>query len=90
MPVEILSTTTVTARGGLLRRVKHASTSTKTDMIFAIFLPSSYLIGAGKGSIPAICKSMMLSYYDCPFQVAFLSRTDYSITNCFHSLPKTG
>eukprot|EP00977_Amphora_coffeiformis_P014617 scaffold4133_cov146-Amphora_coffeaeformis.AAC.1 len=54
MPVEILSTTTVTARGGILRRVKHASTSTNTPMIFAIFLPSSYFIGSGKGSMPAI------------------------------------
>ena len=53
--LEILSTTTVTARGGVLHRVQHASTSTKTNMIFAIFLPSSYLIGAGKGPIPAIC-----------------------------------
>lgn len=51
---EILSTTTVTANGGLLHRVKHASSSTGTDMIFAIFLPSSYMVD--KGSIPAICK----------------------------------
>lgn len=53
---QILSTTTVTARGGLLHRVKHASTSTQTDMVFAIFLPSSYMIGANKAPLPAICR----------------------------------
>lgn len=58
LAIEVLSTTTVTARGGVLHRVKHASTSTQTDMIFAIFLPASYVIGATKqGSMPAICKS---------------------------------
>jgi hypothetical protein len=40
--IEILSTATVTPKGGVLHRCKHKSTSTKTDMIFAIFLPSVY------------------------------------------------
>jgi S-formylglutathione hydrolase len=40
--LEILSTTTVTAKGGVLHRVKHDSSATKTEMIFAIFLPSSF------------------------------------------------
>lgn len=53
---EILSTTTVTAAGGLLHRVQHASTSTGTNMIFAIFLPASYTIGTSQGPLPAICK----------------------------------
>ncbi len=44
--IEILSTATVTPKGGLLHRCKHKSTSTKTDMIFAIFLPSVYSVAA--------------------------------------------
>jgi S-formylglutathione hydrolase len=40
--IEIFSTATVTPQGGLLHRCKHKSESTKTDMIFAIFLPSAY------------------------------------------------
>lgn len=40
--VKILSTTAVSPQGGLLHRVQHRSTSTGTDMIFAIFLPSCY------------------------------------------------
>jgi S-formylglutathione hydrolase len=44
--IEILSTATVTPKGGVLHRCKHKSTSTKTDMIFAIFLPSVYQTAA--------------------------------------------
>jgi S-formylglutathione hydrolase len=44
--IEILSTATVTPKGGVLHRCKHKSTSTKTDMIFAIFLPSVYSVAA--------------------------------------------
>ena len=55
MSIEILSTTTVSRGGGVMHRVKHASTSTKTDMIFAIFLPSAYK--ADKSVVlPAICE----------------------------------
>lgn len=54
--VHVLSTITVTADGGRLLRVKHQSASTKTEMVFAIFLPSIYFIGANKAPRPAICK----------------------------------
>lgn len=40
--VETLSTTVVSRGGGVLKRIKHKSTATKTDMTFAIFLPSTY------------------------------------------------
>jgi hypothetical protein len=53
--VKILSSTVVTAQGGVLHRVQHTSTSTQTDMIFAIFLPSIHAIGANQGAFPAIC-----------------------------------
>jgi S-(hydroxymethyl)glutathione dehydrogenase/alcohol dehydrogenase len=52
--VEILSSTAVTTRGGMLYRCKHMSTSTKTEMTFAIFLPSVYAIGANKDPLPAL------------------------------------
>lgn len=52
--VEVLSATAVTSRGGMLYRCKHKSTSTKTDMTFAIFLPSIYAIGANKDPMPAL------------------------------------
>jgi len=43
MPIEILSKTRVgSANGGYYHRVKHASVSTGTDMIFGLFLPTSY------------------------------------------------
>jgi S-(hydroxymethyl)glutathione dehydrogenase / alcohol dehydrogenase len=45
--VTILSRRAVTAAGGILYRCQHASTSTGTDMIFAIFLPSRYHIQGG-------------------------------------------
>jgi S-(hydroxymethyl)glutathione dehydrogenase/alcohol dehydrogenase len=44
MALEFLSSRAVTTAGGMLHRVKHASASTHTDMIFSIFLPSSYAI----------------------------------------------
>jgi S-(hydroxymethyl)glutathione dehydrogenase / alcohol dehydrogenase len=50
--IEILSETTVTPSGGVLYRCKHVSTSTKTDMIFAVFLPSVYKVSSI--NIPAI------------------------------------
>lgn len=40
--IETLSSTVVTRQGGVLHRIRHASTSTATDMIFAIFLPSTH------------------------------------------------
>lgn len=53
--IEVLSTTAVTPKGGVLHRVKHLSTSTKTEMIFAIFLPNSYKItGKQSSPLPAI------------------------------------
>ena len=48
--IEILSSTVVTAKGGVLHRVKHSSKATKTDMEFAIFLPSVYKLNGGKDS----------------------------------------
>jgi S-(hydroxymethyl)glutathione dehydrogenase/alcohol dehydrogenase len=45
--VEILSSRTVTSAGGILHRCKHASSATGTDMIFSIFLPSSFQIQGG-------------------------------------------
>lgn len=55
--IEILSTTAVTPKGGMVHRVKHESTTTQTKMIFAIFLPASYkLLGekAKKSAFPTI------------------------------------
>jgi len=52
--VEIFSTTSATPAGGLLHRCKHQSTSTKTDMIFAIFLPSCYQSAEKKDPFPTI------------------------------------
>lgn len=54
--MNILWTRTVTQRGGILHRVKHASTSTQTDMTFSIFLPFVHAIGSNnnKGPLPAI------------------------------------
>jgi S-(hydroxymethyl)glutathione dehydrogenase / alcohol dehydrogenase len=50
--IEILSETIVTPTGGVMYRCKHTSASTKTDMIFAIFIPSFYKISSI--NIPAI------------------------------------
>eukprot|EP00522_Entomoneis_paludosa_P003092 CAMPEP_0172474116 /NCGR_PEP_ID=MMETSP1065-20121228/69196_1 /TAXON_ID=265537 /ORGANISM="Amphiprora paludosa, Strain CCMP125" /LENGTH=687 /DNA_ID=CAMNT_0013232295 /DNA_START=100 /DNA_END=2163 /DNA_ORIENTATION=- len=52
--MSIVSTRTVTKMGGVLHRIKHSSTATQTDMIFSIFLPSVYAVGANKGPLPAI------------------------------------
>ncbi|CAB9501292.1 Alcohol dehydrogenase class-3 [Seminavis robusta] len=52
--LEILSTTAVTGKGGVVHRVKHASTATKTDMIFAIFLPGSIYDKDNKTPLPTI------------------------------------
>jgi hypothetical protein len=57
--IQILSSTVVTAQGGVLHRVQHASTSTHTNMIFAIFLPSIYAIGANQGPFPVICTYLL-------------------------------
>jgi len=49
MPVEILSRTRVgCANGGYYHRVKHASKSTGTDMIFGLFLPTGHSSSKGK------------------------------------------
>lgn len=46
MVVEILSKTRVgSASGGFYHRVKHASSSTGTDMIFGLYLPTSHDAG---------------------------------------------
>lgn len=42
--LEVLSKTAVSGTGGTLLRVRHASTSTSTDMTFAIFLPSAHAL----------------------------------------------
>eukprot|EP00536_Pseudo-nitzschia_multiseries_P006206 jgi/Psemu1/318841/estExt_fgenesh1_pm.C_1290013 len=55
MTVEILSRTRVgCANGGFYHRVKHASRSTGTDMIFGLFLPSSYSNDAGSDTTPVL------------------------------------
>jgi hypothetical protein len=67
--VEILSSTKVSRLGGMLHRCKHASTSTHTDMIFAIFLPSIHqqekdqdaTTAAAATTIPAICKFVLVA-----------------------------
>jgi S-formylglutathione hydrolase len=47
MPVEILSKIRVgCANGGYYHRVKHASSSTGTDMIFGLFLPTSHSVSS--------------------------------------------
>lgn len=51
--LEMLSTTVVSRGGGVLHRIKHKSTATKTDMTFAIFLPSTYQKDAPK-PLPAL------------------------------------
>mmetsp|Transcript_24424 Transcript_24424/g.57467 ORF Transcript_24424/g.57467 Transcript_24424/m.57467 type:complete len:295 (-) Transcript_24424:298-1182(-) len=49
MPVQILSKIRVgCANGGYYYRVKHASTSTRTDMTFGLFLPTSHSSTNGK------------------------------------------
>jgi S-formylglutathione hydrolase len=40
--MEILSTTSVSAKGGILHRVQHESAATNTPMIVSIFLPFTY------------------------------------------------
>jgi S-(hydroxymethyl)glutathione dehydrogenase / alcohol dehydrogenase len=52
--VEVISSTAVTKNGGMLYRCKHASSSTNTEMTFAIFLPAIYPIGVSKAPLPAI------------------------------------
>ena len=54
--MNVISTRTVTKLGGLLHRVKHASQSTQTEMVFSIFLPSVYAVGSSKTPLPAICE----------------------------------
>ena len=49
--LEVISTTVVTGKGGVLHRVKHSSSSTKCEMIFAVFLPSNYKL---LGRVPAL------------------------------------
>ena len=54
--LQVLSKISVTQNNGSLLRIRHKSTSTKTDMTFSLFLPSSYgtlLRGRGQ-SIPAL------------------------------------
>lgn len=52
--VDILSSKVVTPNGGMLYRCKHSSTSTKTEMTFAIFLPAIFAIGTSKAPLPAL------------------------------------
>jgi S-(hydroxymethyl)glutathione dehydrogenase / alcohol dehydrogenase len=52
--VEVISSNVVTKNGGMLYRCKHASSSTNTDMTFAIFLPAIYSIGVSKAPLAAI------------------------------------
>ena len=54
--MKVISTRTVTKLGGILHRVKHASQSTQTEMVFSIFLPSVYAVGSSKTPLPAICE----------------------------------
>jgi S-(hydroxymethyl)glutathione dehydrogenase/alcohol dehydrogenase len=68
--VKILSTTAVTPEGGVLHRVQHRSTSTGTDMTFAIFLPSSHARTGGTSS------SSMERPYPVLFWLSGLTCTD--------------
>lgn len=54
--LQVLSTISVTQNNGKLLRIRHKSESTKTDMTFSLFLPSSYgtLLRARGQSIPAL------------------------------------
>lgn len=52
--VETLSRLSVTSKGGTLYRCKHTSESTKTEMVFAIFLPSICKSSSNNRNIPAI------------------------------------
>jgi S-formylglutathione hydrolase len=61
--IEILSTATVTPKGGVLHRCKHKSTSTKTDMIFAIFLPSVYSAAAADTAAAAAAAKFPAIYW---------------------------
>jgi len=76
--VEIIATIAVTPRGGVVHRVKHASTSTGTDMVFAIFLPSIYGVlsagAAGKESSPS-SSPLPAVYY-----LSGLTCTDQNVT----------
>lgn len=49
---KIVSSTRVTRQGGTLHRCQHMATSTACDMIFAVFLPSSY--DESSASTPAL------------------------------------
>jgi len=61
--IEILSSTSVSKTGGRLLRVKHASSSTKTDMTFAIFLPKVHFIGTSSAPLPALYWLSGLTWY---------------------------
>ena len=51
--IEILSDTPVTSsKGARLLRLRHASSSTSTDMTLSLFLPSSYAMAQNTDSIP--------------------------------------
>ena len=54
--LQVLSTISVTQNNGKLLRIRHKSESTKTDMTFSLFLPSSYgtQLRARGQSIPAL------------------------------------
>ena len=54
--LQVLSTISVTQNNGKLLRIRHKSESTKTDMTFSLFLPSSYgtLLRTRDQSIPAL------------------------------------
>ena len=54
--LQVISKIAVTQNNGSLLRIRHKSTSTKTDMTFSLFLPSSYgtLLRARGQSIPAL------------------------------------
>jgi S-formylglutathione hydrolase FrmB len=98
--IEILSTTKVSRLGGMLYRCKHASTSTKTDMIFAIFLPAIYYCHKQKQKssdpatavaaatvIPAICKLVSREQHEsCSILYAIRrhSISSRSLSTLFH------
>jgi len=54
--LQVLSKIAVTQNNGNLLRIRHTSTSTKTEMTFSLFLPSTYgtLLRSKGQSIPAL------------------------------------
>ena len=64
--LKILSKISVTKRGGTLLRVRHASSSTNTEMTFGVFLPSNYRL---QKEVPALFWLSGLTCDDTNFSI---------------------